>query len=258
MADPISITSLVIEVGKVIASLMNYAKAVRDSRPDARKLSEELFALKGILEHISAQPKPLSKSEELGLSDPEFLANALARTDETLQSLLFDLEEPVSKYKRLKQKLEWPFTREKFNAHLIRLERVKSCLILVFTSDSNALNRDLHDKLTDLATSLEENLKIRNNERISTAHRDLCRWLAPSSPTGVHLRASKARLDQTGKWFIDTIFKEWLWGDDTYRQILFLLGKCKRSALTHRDVLTLPESWVRENNTFVGLPWSFI
>ncbi|KAJ6077324.1 uncharacterized protein N7446_000260 [Penicillium canescens] len=232
MPDPISITSLIIEVGGVIASLMKYAKAVRDSRPDARRLSEELFALKGILEHISAQAEPLSKSEE-GLCDPEFLTNALARTDETLQSLLFDLEEPVDKYKRLKQKLEWPLTREKFNAHLIRLERVKSCLILVFTSDSNALNRDLHRKLTDLATSLEENLKIRNDERISTAHRDLCRWLAPSCPTGAHLRASRARLDQTGKWFIDTIFKEWLWGHDTYRQILFLLGKWKTTLFSH-------------------------
>jgi hypothetical protein len=132
----------------------------------------------------------------------------------------------------LKKKLEWPFTREKFDAHLLRLERVKSSLILLLTSDNNAFHRDLHNKLTDLTASLEEDLKLRAEESKSTAHRDLCSWLAPTSPVGVHLRVSKERLHQTGIWFLDDIFKDWLWGHDTYRRILFLVGKCKLYAST--------------------------
>lgn len=38
----------------ILSSLIDYAKTVQSAKSDMRKLSEELFALKGILEHLSA------------------------------------------------------------------------------------------------------------------------------------------------------------------------------------------------------------
>jgi hypothetical protein len=88
MADPLSIISLVIEVREIITSIIHYAKAVQDSRTEIHQLSGELFALKGILEHVSAQVDPgefkasLAKSEELGLLKHELLRATLAKTGE--------------------------------------------------------------------------------------------------------------------------------------------------------------------------------
>jgi hypothetical protein len=243
MADPISIIGMIAEVGSIIQTTITYAKAVRDARSDTQKLSEELFALKGILEHLSVHIEPedsekLPSYSEAIAFDPELLRSTLKTTDEFLKSLLHDLEEPASKFKQLKKKLEWPFTQDQFNAHLTRLERVKSWLILVLTSDSAALQRDLHKEITNLASSLEDDLKIRKDERIQTAHKDIFHWLAPVSPNQIHMRATKGRGNQTGKWFIDRTFKYWLWNHGTYRNILFLLGKCTFWTVEHWKSLT--------------------
>lgn len=228
MADPISITSLIIDISSIIPRLIAYAKGVRDASPDIRRLSEELFALKGILEHLHSEvepPRP-TKLGPLSLITPEPLMSILQKTNESLQVLLSDIKEPANKFKRVKQKLEWPFTQEQLNTHLTRLERVKSWLILVITSDSNSLQRDLHSEITSLAKSLEQDLKVRNDEMIRTAHEELSRWLAPVSPSSIHLQASNLRANHTGKWFIDGILNDWLWNDGTHRSIFVLLGKC--------------------------------
>ncbi|KAI2718505.1 hypothetical protein DTO013E5_8163 [Penicillium roqueforti] len=201
MADPISITSLIIDISSIIPRLIAYAKGVRDASPDIRRLSEELFALKGILEHLHSEvepPRP-TKLGPLSLITPEPLMSILQKTNESLQVLLSDIKEPANKFKRVKQKLEWPFTQEQLNTHLTRLERVKSWLILVITSDSNSLQRDLHSEITSLAKSLEQDLKVRNDEMIRTAHEELSRWLAPVSPSSIHLQASNLRANHTGK-----------------------------------------------------------
>ncbi|KAJ5241278.1 uncharacterized protein N7469_002869 [Penicillium citrinum] len=80
MSDPIS-------NNKIIASLVKYTNA-------------SCFALKCILEHISAQTESYSKVEELGLSDHELLAKALARTEETPRYPVEipDIEDAITKY----------------------------------------------------------------------------------------------------------------------------------------------------------------
>ncbi|KAL1886818.1 hypothetical protein Plec18167_000753 [Paecilomyces lecythidis] len=231
MVDPLSVTSLIIDIGTLITKIISYAKAVRDARSDTQKLIEELFAVKGILEHLSTQvgPQDLNapplNSEPLALFNPELLESTLRTTHEFIQSLLSDLEEPESRFKRLKAKLEWPLTKERADTHLLRLERVKSWLILVLTSDNSALQRDVHRQITSLAESLEKDLKVRDDERAHAARRDLFNWLAPVNPIGVHLRASKARERETGKWFLDGIFRNWMKDSSAYRPILFLMGK---------------------------------
>ncbi|GAD91601.1 hypothetical protein PVAR5_0174 [Paecilomyces variotii No. 5] len=231
MVDPLSVTSLIIDIGTLISNIISYAKAVRDARSDTQRLIEELFAVKGILEHLSAQVEPQDlrasplNPEPLALFNPELLESTLSTTHEFIQSLLSDLEEPVSRLKRLKAKLEWPLTKERVNTHLVRLERVKSWLILVLTSDNSALQRDVYRQITGLAESLEKDLKVRDDERAHAARRELFNWLAPVNPTGVHLRASKARESETGRWFLDGSFRSWINDSSVYRKILFLMGK---------------------------------
>ncbi|PYI17905.1 hypothetical protein BO99DRAFT_336654, partial [Aspergillus violaceofuscus CBS 115571] len=209
MADPLSITSLIIDVGDLIHRLLTYAKKVRDASSDIRRLTEELFGLKGILEHLSSQFESSSPPETRKLASvaTDSLNSTLEKANESVQLLLLDLEEPTSRLKRLKQKLEWPFTQEQFATHLTRLERVKSWLIIVLSSDSLAIQRDLHGKITSLATSLEAELKIRDEEKVQAAHNDLLRWLAPVSPVSIHQQISRDRVDCTGNFLLAGIGK---------------------------------------------------
>ncbi|KAJ5285643.1 hypothetical protein N7524_000949 [Penicillium chrysogenum] len=223
--DPISITSLVIEVSRVLSSLIRYAKTVQTAKSEVRKLSEELFALKGILEHLSAQVDDSPKCEELETSpfDRDVLARVLHTTNEFLQSLLLDLQTAETKFKRLKQTLKWPFTQTQVSEHLIRLERVKSWLILVLMADHNSVDRDMQHEIRDLTNTLKEDLQIRVQERNQLANRELLRWIAPVNPESSHLRASKRHRNGTGRWFVDGHLKTFLNKDEN--RAFFLLGK---------------------------------
>lgn len=242
MADPVSITSLVLDASRVLSYLISYGRDLQSARTEPRKLSEELFALKGILEHLSAQIEetpPRSCSDTL---NPDLLGNVLHSTRELLHSLLRDLEEPKTKFKRLGKRLEWPFTQKEFDKHLSRLERVKSWLLLVLVADNASLDRALHTEMGDLARSLREDLHIRSQERIQSANRDLFRWLAPVDPATVHLRAWRSREIGTGKWFIDGYFKDWLRRNSAQKKIIFLVGKCMAMLYSWLPVLPA-NSW---------------
>lgn len=65
MADPASITGLILDASRVVLSLINYARTVKGSKSDMRKLSEELFALKGIEHMPSELPEQRSMSKWL-------------------------------------------------------------------------------------------------------------------------------------------------------------------------------------------------
>lgn len=253
--DPISITGLILDTGKIISSLISYAKAVQSAVSEIRKLSEELFALKGILEHLSndaAQDVP--KWQEAELPDPfnrEIMMRVLATTNEFLQSLLTDLETPRTKFKRLKQKMQWPFTQEESNGHLARLERVKSWLILVLMADHVSVERALNSEISSLARSLREDLRIRNQERNEMANKALFQWIAPVNPANTHLRASKVQNIGTGKWFIDGHLRNWIRDEKPTGNILFLVGKCTLIFLKcygHRcftpRILQLLSNWI--------------
>lgn len=235
MADPISIVGLITDVSTIIASLISYAKAVQNAKSDIRQLSEELFALKGILEHLSKEPprdEPKSEQTELPDSfDRDVLMRVLQTTNEFLESLLADLETPKTKFKRLKQKIQWPFTQEETNEHLVRLERVKSWLILVLTADHVSVDRALNSEISSLARSLKEDLSIRHQERNETANKALFEWIAPVNPGTSHLRASKVQKIGTGRWFIDGYLHNWVSNEKDTQKILFLVGKCMSSKL---------------------------
>jgi hypothetical protein len=224
--DPISIIGLVTEVSNVLASLIKYGKAVQSASSEVRKLSEELFALKGILEHLDAQTDDSPQREEIsaGQFDRDAMTRVLYTANELLQSLLAELETPETKFKHLKRNLKWPFTQSQVNEHLIRLERVKSWLILVLIADQNSADRSLQQEINDLAAAVKEDLQIRDQERNKAANKELFQWVAPVSPESSHLRASKRYRMRTGGWFISGYLLGFL--KQEKERTLFLLGKC--------------------------------
>ncbi|KAJ5572097.1 hypothetical protein N7535_005757 [Penicillium sp. DV-2018c] len=223
--DPISITSLVIEVSHVLSSLIRYAKTAQTAKSEVRKLSEELFTLKGILEHLAAQTEHTPKCQESEhiTFDRVVMGRVLHTTSELIQSLLADLETAETKFKRLKQTLKWPFTQTEVLEHLTRLERVKSWLILVLTADQNSADREMQHELRDLTSAVKEDLHIRAQERNQLADHRLFQWMAPVNPESSHLRASKRLEIGTGGWFVDSHLRQFL--DQDEKTVLFLVGK---------------------------------
>jgi hypothetical protein len=239
--DPISITGLVVEVGHVLACLIQYAKDVQGASSDVRRLSEELFALKGILDHLATQTEQSQSAEkdcendcsDTSLFDRDTMSRVLYTTNEFLRTLLVDLETPETKLKHLKRNLKWPFTKKEVNDHLIRLERVKSWLILVLVADHDSADRIMKQELSDLTSAVKEDLRIRDKERNEMANRDLLQWMAPVSPESSHLRASKRYRVRTGQWFLSGYLLDFLQKEENFspegNRALFLLGKCMYS-----------------------------
>ena len=52
MADPTSVAALIIQITQVIHKIYKYGKGVKDAKADIESLCTELYALKGVLEHI--------------------------------------------------------------------------------------------------------------------------------------------------------------------------------------------------------------
>ncbi|KAJ5735532.1 uncharacterized protein N7483_000657 [Penicillium malachiteum] len=213
MADPISVTSLVLDVGHILASLIKYAKTVQVASVEIRRLSEELFALKGILEHVAAHmPGHLATDEDVGTKkESEFdygiMTKVLHATNEFLQSIITELNITKAGLKRVTQKLQWPFTQERVKDQLAHLERIKSWLVLVLVSDQSLAYKSFQEDIGDLTTDGE-----------------LFKWIAPVNAASSHLRALDQHRPGTSGWFVDGILKKFLWNTDG-KQVLFISGK---------------------------------
>ncbi|CAG8039235.1 unnamed protein product [Penicillium olsonii] len=240
--DPISITGLVIEVNHVLASLVQYAKTVQSASSEVRRLSEEVFALKGILDHLAAQTEQTQcdeKSSELPFFDRDVMSRVLYTAHEFIRTLLADLETPETKFKHLKRNLKWPFTQKQVNEHLVKLERVKSWLILVLMADHNTADQGIQQEINDLTVALKEDLQIRERERNKMANKELLQWMAPVSPETAHLRVSKRYRMRTGDWFLSGHLMEFLKTEENplleENRALFLLGKYKLTSMSSQD-----------------------
>jgi hypothetical protein len=252
MADPISLAGLVIAVSQVLSSLYDYGSSLANAREDIRQLSAELFALKGVLEHLHAQhasgittPPTLPTSlTPLGpqhqgqpLSSPsrqpydyDRFADMLRSTHAFLLALQQSLDVPKKKggLSAKLQRLTWPLNRADVERHVARLERARSWFILVLMTDNAAATADVYSEVVGLARAVRADIAQRRQQVAQLADREMLQRLAPVSPDDEQRRASRARLPGTGQWFVDGPLRVWLRGSSYQgRSLMFWLkGKC--------------------------------
>ena len=133
MADPLSITGLVLAVGGVIKSVVQYCSHVREAAKEIRALNTELlgelFALQGALTQLS------SKADPPNSSGPEFQL-MLQAADQALATLAKYLTPGgTSKFGQSLEKLRWHWRKEDVQKHIQRIQRVKVWFILLLTTD---------------------------------------------------------------------------------------------------------------------------
>lgn len=137
--DPLSITSLIIAIGGSVQILVKYASDASGSRMEIQLLTTELFALKGVLEHIQYQQQNFPTSEDAsGLAKYGSLefSPMLESTKELLDSLSKSLELAPSRLGQSIQRMTWPLKKEDVQKKIGQIERVKTWLITVMTSDN--------------------------------------------------------------------------------------------------------------------------
>lgn len=143
MADVSGLVLTVLGISFKVASIIySYAKAVHGAGNEIRQLSNELFALIGVLERMKRQQDEMSqgksddRSKAFAQEDNQAsLRTVMQESLEFLQDLQDSLEIPKGRFQARLQKLEWPLKESEVKQHLQRLERVKTYMILSLMTD---------------------------------------------------------------------------------------------------------------------------
>ena len=134
MADLSGLILTVLGLGYELAStLYSYSKDVKGASRDIQQLSNELFALIGVLQHIKMQRENEPANQQTRntmLNDTDSLTRVLNETIEFLQELQDSLAPKRSRHEKVAQRMKWPLQGKEVKGHLMRLERVKSYFVL--------------------------------------------------------------------------------------------------------------------------------
>lgn len=127
---------------QVASAIYSYSRDVKDAKGDIQQLSNEIFALIGVLERLKVNQDQISSGKSTDHSkafsqesNQDNLRHVLQQSMEFLQDLHKRLESPKTQSKVNIQKLKWPFEQKEITQYLQRLERVKTYLILSLMTD---------------------------------------------------------------------------------------------------------------------------
>ena len=118
---------------EISSTIYNYSQDVKAASDGMQRLSSELFAVIGVLEHVKLQrqQKTLTQSSlKEEANDSDNLKRVLEETLVFLQELKASLDPPQGRLKVALQKMKWPLKEKETQSHLQRLERVKTYFIL--------------------------------------------------------------------------------------------------------------------------------
>lgn len=228
MLDPVSIIGLAIQVGDIIWKIYEYGKEVKEWKTEVRALSEELFALKGVLEHMQ-QRYEFSQGDDLEnggvaqfMQSAEFLA-MIRSTKEFLDDLFSRLTIPKDKVRKMVKALTWSLNKGEVLAHIERIGRVKAWFVMTMMNDNLDLSKETYHEVRELKSLLHREHESRTLERSEKLRKELIDWLAPVNPRGPHSKAFSRWQTGTGFWFMKGFFEEWF--DSNHPSILWLRGK---------------------------------
>ncbi len=143
MADVSGLVLTILGVSFQVASVIfSYVGDVKGAKGNIQQLSNELFALIGVLERMKMQQEQFSSGKSTDHSkafaqesNQESLRQVLQQSLEFLQDLHKRLLAPKTRFQARIQKLKWPFEQSETTQHLQRLERIKTYLILSLMTD---------------------------------------------------------------------------------------------------------------------------
>lgn len=210
-----------------MSSLYEYSSAVKDSKDDIRRLTQEVFALKGALEHISTNTRlylsgKRSDDSERSVQNERMLKVA----SETMQNIQKRLGEPRNKVEKTKQALKWPFTKKEIEKYIAAVERCKTWFIMVSMNDAAEKTAEIYANVQQIVATVHEEVISRKTNAIEEETEETIKWLAPVRSEEEHLSTLRQRVPGTGKWFFDDAFGQWLTEPGAVKPVFWVIGKC--------------------------------
>jgi hypothetical protein len=220
--DPISIAELSITITEVVERLYEYIVAVKDAKRDILRLTQELFALKGALEHLDSQ----SKKAQLDDSIAAQVDSMLCLTRETLDDIQKKLVSPKSGFGRAMQRLAWPFQAGDIDKYLNAIERSKTWFIMVLMTDSSDTTLAIQDELKSLAAVVHEDIIARQTDSMMRELSEFLKWLAPFESAEELSKARASRVAGSGQWIWDSTMTAWVNDEKMPQQMIWVTGRC--------------------------------
>ncbi|OQO04313.1 hypothetical protein B0A48_10924 [Cryoendolithus antarcticus] len=217
MADPVSVTGLVLQVGVLLKQLVEYYHVAKGAHSEIQSIRTDLYALKGVLDDIGIAQDDAGKRP---------LKRDLAETLTTAAAILSELAQKLdNKSHRKLKSLVWPFEKPECNEMLGRLERLKSWLVLYSMGEHQAGLGSIQVSLQDLTNIVQHDISERKSRLQLEQQQALLHLLASPSSDAVHVKACSAWQGNTpGAWFLDGHLQSWLSEEHPANNMLLLCG----------------------------------
>ena len=181
------------------SALYSYGTRVKAARKEIQSLSNELFGLIGVLEHLKHQREQLAlekksprhppayadidkslteaddKSLERGSNGQGRFETILKETVEFLTILKDSLAQPKGRLNSAVHFAKWPLRESEVKRHIERLERVKTYFILTLVVDEVDQSRKVADEITALRVLLQDVVLNRGAANLGKWVRSLAR-----------------------------------------------------------------------------------
>jgi hypothetical protein len=152
MADPISITGLVLAIPPIVRLLVAYGSGIKNAKSDIQRYISELLSLKGILEHIGMLRE--GNTLHCRYDEKEFW-NIVHTTSENIAALHEIIEPKRPGFGSAMQRMTWTLKKE-IDQEIARLERAKTWFILLMTSDNYSSGKEILSEISWLSSSIRE------------------------------------------------------------------------------------------------------
>lgn len=222
MAVALTVIEVVLAIGGVVKGLYDYTSSVKDAKDDIRKLAQELFALKGALEHFD-----LHEKNDLDDAMQSQVRDMLLMTKETLDSIHKRLEQPKSGIRKVTKSLAWPFRSAEIEKHLGSIERAKTWFIMVILKDSSDITLAVFDEMKKLNGVVHELVLGQRTTTMLKETEELLAWLSPFNSEELLVQAVHNKSPGTGQWIFDAQFAQWLDPNECKRPFTWITGKCE-------------------------------
>jgi hypothetical protein len=138
MLDPISVTSLILQIPGIAAKLYDYGKQVKDSKKEIGNLYAEILALQAVLGQIKVEEdgenSPRNQDLRNALSS-ESIRNTIVMTDSILKTIWDGLNKIQAPGRQALKSLAWPLARSDIYNQIAKLERLKSSFVMILMND---------------------------------------------------------------------------------------------------------------------------
>ncbi|KAH7136519.1 ankyrin repeat protein [Dactylonectria macrodidyma] len=208
-------------ITEVVKLLYNYTHGVKDAKDDIRKLTQELFALKGALEHFHLHGQiGLEKSTQTQLH------SMLQMTQESLNSIQARLGTPRSStFGKFATTLSWPFKSREIQKHLDTIERAKTWFVMVILKDSSELTLAVYDEMKMVVQMIHQDMIDKQTREMMQETDDLLAWLGPVHVDEMLEKATRNKIPGTGRWILNDMLADWIECPDVDQPLIWVTGK---------------------------------